>query len=80
MEDYRNKLNERISAQRADAVASFLQSNGIDVSRITTEGKSFNEPIADNATAEGRAQNRRVEIFISANEKMIQQAEAGELE
>ena len=73
-------VNERISAQRADAVASFLQSNGIDVSRITTEGKSFNEPIADNATAEGRAQNRRVEIFISANEKMIQQAEAGELE
>jgi len=74
------EVNERISAQRANAVATFLESNGINVSRITAEGKSFNEPVADNATAEGRAQNRRVEIFISANETMIEQAENGELE
>ena len=46
---------------------------------MITEGKSFNEPVADNSTAEGRKQNRRVEVYITANENMIKQAEAGTL-
>ena len=46
---------------------------------MTAEGRSFNEPVASNDTAEGRAQNRRVEVYITANENMIQQAEAGDL-
>ncbi len=70
------EVNERISNQRAASVQSYLQSLGIAASRLKAEGKSFNEPVADNATAEGRAQNRRVEIYVSANEKMIQNAEA----
>ena len=69
------EVNERISNQRAASVQSYLQSLGIAASRIKAEGKSFNEPVADNATAEGRAQNRRVEIYVSANEKMIQNAD-----
>lgn len=73
------EVNERISKQRADAVSAQLQSNGISSSRITAEGKSFNEPVADNSTAEGRAQNRRVEIYISANADMVKAAEEGTL-
>lgn len=69
------EVNERISNQRAASVQSYLQSLGIASSRIKAEGKSFNEPIADNSTSAGRAQNRRVEIYISANEKMISDAE-----
>lgn len=72
-------VNERVSKQRADAVSSHLQSKGIAASRITAEGKSFNEPVADNGTAEGRAQNRRVEVFITAGEKMVEAANNGEL-
>lgn len=69
------EVNERISAQRAAAVSTYLQSCGIAAKRITTVGKSFNVPVADNRTVEGRAQNRRVEIYITANEEMIRQAE-----
>lgn len=72
-------VNERISAQRAEAVASYLQSNGIAASRITKEGKAYNEPVADNSTAEGRAKNRRVEVYITANENMVKAAENGTL-
>ena len=73
-------VNERISLQRADAVKAFLNQNGIANTRMDTAGQSFNMPVADNATDEGRAQNRRVEIYVSANENMIQQAEAGQLQ
>ena len=73
------EVNERLSLQRANAVPAELQADGIAKSRITTEGKSFTMPVADNSTAEGRAQNRRVEVFISANQNMIAAAENGEL-
>ena len=74
------EVNERVSKQRADAVANFLVGNGISRARITTEGLAFDQPVADNSTAEGRAQNRRVEIYITANANMIKQAEAGTLQ
>ena len=72
-------VNERISNQRAAAVESHLAANGIAKARIHAEGKSFTMPVADNATVEGRAQNRRVEIYVSANEDMIKAAENGSL-
>jgi outer membrane protein OmpA-like peptidoglycan-associated protein len=68
-------VNEKLSQERANAVANFIASNGVARSRMTTQGMSFNDPIADNATAEGRALNRRVEIYITANSTMIQQAQ-----
>ena len=71
-------VNERIS-KRADAVANFLVGQGISRSRLTTEGLAFDQPVADNSTAEGRAQNRRVEIYITANADMIKKAESGQL-
>ena len=73
-------VNERISAQRAEAVADFLVQNGIPRSRMTTAGKAYNEPVASNDTEAGRAQNRRVDIYITANENMIKQAEQGTLQ
>ena len=73
------EVNEKLSTQRANAVAGYLQSCGIASSRIKSEGKAYTMPVADNATKEGRAQNRRVEVYVSANEKMIQAAENGTL-
>ena len=73
------EVNERISRQRAEAVQSYLQSCGIASGRLSSQGLSYTDPVADNAAAEGRAQNRRVEIYISANENMIKAAENGTL-
>ena len=69
-------VNERLSKQRADSVLDYLKSCGISADRMTAEGMSYHMPVASNETAEGRAQNRRVEVYISANENMIKQAEA----
>ncbi len=70
------EVNQRVSTGRADAVQAYLKSCGIAANRITAVGRPMTDYVASNETAEGRAQNRRVEIFISANENMIKQAEA----
>ncbi len=54
-------FNQRLSQQRAEAVKANLVSGGVEASRITTVGKGEDEPIADNGTPEGRAENRRIE-------------------
>jgi len=72
-------LNEQLSRERAESVSNFLKANGVEGKRLTTEGKAWDEPVADNSTANGRALNRRVEVFISANQKMINDAESGKL-
>lgn len=74
------EVNERISLERAQSVVGFLAENGIVAERTSATGVAFDQPVADNSTSEGRAQNRRVEVFITANETMIQQAEEGVLE
>lgn len=56
--------NQRLSQDRARSVASYLASKGIDPSRLSQDGRGPAEPIADNSTEAGRAQNRRVEIFV----------------
>lgn len=73
------QVNQRVSTGRADAVRNFLIGDGVAGGRITAEGIPMADYVASNETAAGRAQNRRVEIFISANENMIRQAEAGTL-
>ena len=72
--------NERVSNSRADAVRTFLVNKGVTATRITALGVPMAEYVATNETAEGRAQNRRVEVYISANEEMIKKAEAGTLQ
>ena len=71
--------NTKVANGRADAVETFLVNQGVAKSRITAEGRPMTDYVASNATAEGRAENRRVEIYIYANEEMIKQAEAGTL-
>jgi outer membrane protein OmpA-like peptidoglycan-associated protein len=72
-------VNETLSNQRANAVRDYLINSGVAASRITAKGIPMADYVASNDTAEGRAQNRRVEIYITANENMIKQAEAGTL-
>ncbi len=58
-------LNMTLSQQRADSVASSLITQGVAANRIRTVGMGPDNPIASNSTAEGKAQNRRVEITLS---------------
>jgi outer membrane protein OmpA-like peptidoglycan-associated protein len=72
-------VNQQLSNSRAQAVADYIVSNGVAANRLTTKGMSSTQPVADNSTAAGRTQNRRVEVYITANKTMIQQAESGTL-
>lgn len=71
--------NLKLSENRALAVERYLESKGINTNRFKIVGMGIADPIASNETTEGRAQNRRVEFAITANDKMIEDAkkEAG---
>src|SRR6185295_17681046 len=56
--------NQKLSEARAATVKDFLVKNGIDPSKVTIVGRGMNDPVADNATKEGRAKNRRVEVMV----------------
>ena len=74
------EANEKISTQRAQAVENFLVGHGVPSKQIiVVKGLAYDNPVADNSTEAGRAQNRRVEIFLTANKDMVAQAEAGTL-
>ena len=62
--------NQKLSVRRAEAVKAYLVSKGIEANRVYTEGKGEKQPVADNKTAQGRAQNRRTEIEIIGTRKM----------
>jgi outer membrane protein OmpA-like peptidoglycan-associated protein len=60
--------NQNLSEQRAEAIAAYLVSRGIDRARVVARGNGASNPVASNKTATGRYRNRRTEIlFIPAN-------------
>jgi outer membrane protein OmpA-like peptidoglycan-associated protein len=59
--------NQTLSERRANAVGAELMANGVPARRIVARGAGLTQPIASNATPQGRAQNRRVEITIRPN-------------
>jgi|TARA_R110002012_G_scaffold151086_1_gene310972 outer membrane protein OmpA-like peptidoglycan-associated protein len=75
-----DESNMTLSKNRAYAVTNYLQNKGLASSRFTTNWFGESQPKHDNSTAAGRAKNRRVNVAILPNEKMIQDAknEAGE--
>ncbi|MEZ3577689.1 MAG: OmpA family protein [Muribaculaceae bacterium] len=73
------EVNQRLSGERADAVLSYLANSGVSPTRLSAQGIPMADYVASNETAAGRAQNRRVEIYISADKQMIEQAQAGTL-
>jgi outer membrane protein OmpA-like peptidoglycan-associated protein len=64
--------NRKLSQERADAVVSYLSQAGVPRARLVSEGFGEARPVASNASEEGRAKNRRVEIHITANEQLKQ--------
>ena len=66
--------NQQLSVKRANAVAQYLRSKGVASGRISTKGFGENAPGYSNETEEGKAQNRRVDFLITANEKMKEEA------
>lgn len=69
------EYNLTLSEQRAASVRTYLTGKGLSSGRFTTTGLGIADPIATNDTPEGRSQNRRVEFAITANEKMVQDAQ-----
>jgi outer membrane protein OmpA-like peptidoglycan-associated protein len=61
--------NRRLSLARAESVRAFLVNSGVSPDRISASGRGEDEPIADNRTAEGRANNRRVEIIVEGTNR-----------
>ena len=75
----RVEYNQTLSEKRAKSVYDYLLNQSVSSNRMQFEGKGITDPVADNSTAAGRQQNRRVEILILANQKMIQEAQQGTL-
>ena len=70
-------INDPLSLRRAESVSGYLSTCGVSSNQFKTiEGKGSKLPVATNETVEGRAQNRRVEVYLYASEQMIKQAEA----
>ena len=70
--------NLSLSERRAAAVKNYLVSQGVSAGRMFTMGVGEKEPVASNDTDAGRAENRRVEFAITANEEMIKDANSGQ--
>ncbi len=70
--------NQQLSEKRANSVASYLSSHGVNRTRVVTVGAGEAHPVATNDTEEGRAQNRRVEItIVPVTEESVQKAKQG---
>ena len=64
------EINEKLSLARAEVVVEYLAGRGVAKHRLTPRGQAYDEPLASNATADGRQRNRRVEVEIAPNEEL----------
>jgi outer membrane protein OmpA-like peptidoglycan-associated protein len=72
-----DQYNQKLSQQRADVVRDYLVSQGVPTAGVASTGYGMGNPIADNSTAAGRAQNRRVQLVVSGNAIGIQESQPG---
>lgn len=73
--------NQTLSLQRAQSVSTYLINQGVSTSQVkSVEGLGEANPVADNSTAAGREQNRRVEVYLYASKEMIEAANNGTLQ
>jgi outer membrane protein OmpA-like peptidoglycan-associated protein len=70
-----DQYNQTLSQQRADAVRDYLISQSVNAGNVTATGYGMSNPIADNSSAAGRAQNRRVNLVVSGNAIGVQQSQ-----
>lgn len=76
-----HEVNQKVSLARAQAVQNYLLGHSVPAARIiSVVGLAYDNPVASNDTEAGRAQNRRVELFLTANQHMVNQAQAGTLQ
>ena len=69
-------MKQRLDRQRAQSVANYLTAVGLAYSRLrSVKGYDYQYPVADNNTATGRAQNRRVELYLLPSQAMINDAQ-----
>lgn len=68
-------INNPLSKRRAESVYNYLVSKGVSGVRMVSDGYGSSQPVSDNNTVTGRAQNRRVEVYILPNAKMVREAQ-----
>ncbi|MBC8155772.1 MAG: OmpA family protein [Bacteroidetes bacterium] len=74
-----DNYNLKLSKQRANAVATYLESRSVKAGRLDEKGYGENQPVADNTSETGRSQNRRVDVAVFASKKLVKAAKNGEL-
>jgi len=74
-----DSYNQRLSKRRARSVSGYLAKQNVNSSRFTVRGYGEEKPVATNDTADGRQENRRVEVAIVANEDLKEAAQDGEI-
>jgi outer membrane protein OmpA-like peptidoglycan-associated protein len=72
-----DEYNQKLSEQRAGAVSDYLVTQGVAQTNISATGYGKNDPVADNSTNDGRAQNRRVQLVVSGNSIGVQEQAPG---
>ena len=73
-------INVPLSNNRAQSVANYLKTCGVSAAQLqNVTGKGSSDPVADNSTAAGRQQNRRVEVYLYASQAMVNAANNGTL-
>jgi len=72
--DGADAYNQQLSERRGRSASDYLSSRGVANSRLSTRGRGEAEPIASNGAADGKRQNRRVEIAIYANQAWKEEA------